>query len=207
MDISATAAELREAMRVSVHFLEVDGEKHFANVNDPDIPEALASAIVGIVSIHDFRPHPMVKPRTQYTYTDSNGTFQAVTPADLAEIYNLNPLFSQGITGADQTVVVVEDSDPFKTTDWTTFEQEFKLTQYGGTLSVTHPNVTGFNNCTDPGDNADDDRGCARYGIRRCGSTGRGDRSGNLLEHSRRPAPLSRSRTSALRLRTRTSSA
>src|SRR5271155_3027695 len=84
MDISATAAELREAMRVSVHYLEVDGEKHFANVNDPEIPEALASAIVGIVSIHDFRPHSMVKPRAQYTYTDSNGTFEAVTPADLA---------------------------------------------------------------------------------------------------------------------------
>jgi len=156
MDISATAAELRESMRVSVHYLEVDGEKHFANVNDPEIPEALASAIVGIVSIHDFRPHPMVKPRAQYTYTDSIGTFQAVTPADLAEIYNLNPLFSQGITGTGQTVVVVEDSDPFTTADWTRFEQEFNLTQYSGTLSVTHPNVTGFTNCADPGDNADD---------------------------------------------------
>jgi subtilase family serine protease len=156
MDISATAAELREAFGASVHFLEVNGQRHYANVNDPEVPEALAPAIVGIVSIHDFRPHPMIKPRTQYTYTDSNGTFQAVTPADLAEIYNLSPLFSQGITGANQTVVVVEDSDPYTTTDWTTFEQEFKLTQYGGTLSVTHPNVAPGNNCTDPGDNSDD---------------------------------------------------
>jgi subtilase family serine protease len=156
MDISATAGELREAMRVSIHYLEVDSEKHFANVNDPEIPVALAPAIVGIVSIHDFRPHPMVKQRAQYTYTDTNGTFEAVTPADLAEIYNLNPLFSQGITGAGQTVVLVEDSDPFKTADWTTFEQEFQLTQYGGTLSVTHPNVTGFTNCADPGDTSDD---------------------------------------------------
>jgi subtilase family serine protease len=156
MDISARSGELREAFRMSVHFLEVNGQRHYANVNDPEIPEALAPAIVGIVSIHDFRPHPMVKLRPQYTYTDSNGTFQAVTPADLAEIYNLNPLFSQGITGADQTVVVVEDSNPFTTTDWTTFEQEFKLTQYGGTLSVTHPNVGAGDSCTDPGDNADD---------------------------------------------------
>ncbi|HKN61432.1 MAG TPA: protease pro-enzyme activation domain-containing protein, partial [Candidatus Acidoferrales bacterium] len=155
MDISATVAELREAFGVSVHFLEVNGQRHYANVNDPEIPVALASAIVGIVSIHDFRPHPMIKPRSQYTYTDSVGTFQAVTPADLAQIYNLNPLFSQGITGANQTVVVVEDSNPYTTSDWTTFEQEFKLTQYGGTLSVTHPNVAG-NNCTDPGDNSDD---------------------------------------------------
>jgi subtilase family serine protease len=157
MDISGTAAELREAMHVNVHYLDVNGVKHFANVNDPEIPEALAPAIVGIFSIHDFRPHSMIKPRTQYTYTDTNGTFEAVTPADLAEIYNLNPLFSQGITGSGQTVVVVEDSDPFTTTDWNTFEQEFKLTQYGGTLSVTHPNPTGSTSCTDPGDNSDDD--------------------------------------------------
>jgi subtilase family serine protease len=156
MDISATATELREAMRVSIHYFEVDGEKHFANVNDPEIPEALASAIVGVVSMHDFTPHPMVKPRTQYTYADSNGTFEAVTPADLAEIYNFNPLFSQGIIGTGQTVVVVEDSDPYATTDWATFEQEFKLTQYGGGLSVTHPNVTTPGNCSDPGDTADD---------------------------------------------------
>lgn len=156
MDISATAAELREAMGVNVHFLEVDGKRHYANMNDPEIPEVLASAIVGIVSIHDFRPHPMVKRWAEYTYTDTTGTYQAVTPADLAEIYNLNPLFSQGITGANQTLVVVEDSDPFTTTDWTNFEREFKLAQYGGTLSVTHPNVVSPGNCTDPGDNSDD---------------------------------------------------
>ncbi len=162
MDISGTASELREATRVDIHYLEVNGEQHFANMNDPEIPEALAPAIVGIVSIHDFRPHPMVKPRTQYTYTDSNGTWYAVTPADLAQIYNLNPLFSQGITGAGQTVAVVEDSDPYtpsgktNTADWTSFEQEFKLTQYGGSVTVTHPNVTGHTNCSDPGDNGDD---------------------------------------------------
>lgn len=154
MDISATARELGEAMRVEIHFLEVHGEKHFANVNDPEIPEALASAIVGIVSIHDFRPHPMVKPRAQYTYTDSKGMWYAVTPADLAQIYNLNPLFSQGITGAGQTVVVVEDSDPFTTADWSKFEAKFNLTAYGGSVSVTHPNFGG--NCTPPGVNGDD---------------------------------------------------
>jgi len=162
MDISGTAWQLREALRVELHSLEVNGEQHFANMNDPEIPEALAPAIVGIVSIHDFRPRPMVKPRAQYTYTDSNGTFQGVTPADLAQIYNLNPLFSQGITGKGQTVAVVEDSDPYtpsgqtNTADWTTFEQKFNLTQYGGSVTVAHPNVTGHTNCTAPGDNTDD---------------------------------------------------
>jgi len=160
MDISATARQLHEAFHTDVHFLEVKGVAHFANVNDPQIPAALAPAIVGIVSVHDFRPRPMVVPRAQYTFSNSNGTFLAVTPADLAQIYNLNPLFSQGITGAGQTVVVVEDSDPYTppgktdTADWTTFETEFGLTQYGGSISVMHPSIGG--NCTDPGDNTDD---------------------------------------------------
>jgi subtilase family serine protease len=155
MDISATAREMREAMRVSVHFLEVDGARHFANVNDPEIPEALAPAVVGIVSIHDFKPHAMFHPMVRPAFTDSSGN-NLVTPADLAEIYNLNPLFSQGITGAGQTVVVVEDSDPFTTADWNTFETEFQLTKYGGSVSVTHPNVMGQTNCSDPGFNGDD---------------------------------------------------
>ncbi len=162
MDISGTARELREAMHVEIHYLDVDGERHYANMNDPDIPEALAPAIVGIVSMHDFRPHTMDKPRPQLTYTDTTGTYEAVTPSDLAAIYNLNPLFSQGITGAGQTVVVVEDSDPYTptggtmSTDWTSFTTEFGLTKYGGTLSVVHPSPANPSNCTDPGDNTDD---------------------------------------------------
>jgi subtilase family serine protease len=162
MDISGTARALREAMNVEIHYLDVDGEKHYANMNDPEIPEALATAIVGIVSMHDFRPNAMARPRPQLVYTDASGTYEAVTPSDLAAIYNFNPLFSQGITGTGQTVVVVEDSDPYTpsggttSTDWTSFTTEFGLTKYGGTLSVVQPNPTGSTSCTDPGDDTDD---------------------------------------------------
>jgi subtilase family serine protease len=159
MDISTTARELREAMHVDVHFLKVNGENHFANFNDPEIPEALASAIVGIVSIHDFKPHSMFHPMVRPAFTDPNGNY-LLGPADLAVIYNLNPLFSQGITGGGQTIALIEDSDPYtppgmtNTADWNTFTTEFQLTKFGGTVSVTHPNIA--NNCTDPGVNPDD---------------------------------------------------
>ena len=157
MDISANAHEMREAFRVEIHNLEVRGEKHFANMNDPEIPEALAPAIVGIVSIHDFKPHPMFRPRVRPAFTDLNGDY-AVVPADLAVIYNENPLFSQGITGAGQTIVVAEDSDPYNApsgtvnpADWLSFVNEFKLAGYGGSVTVTNPNVSGQPvNCTDP---------------------------------------------------------
>jgi len=32
-------------------------------MSDPQIPEALAPAVVGITSLHDFRPHTMAKNR------------------------------------------------------------------------------------------------------------------------------------------------
>ena len=161
MDISATARELREAMHVEIHFLEVRGEMHFANVNDPEIPQALAPAIIGIASIHDFKPHAMWHPMTHPAYSDPSGNFDLV-PADLAEIYNLNPVFNAGITGAGQTLVVVEDSDPYTppgmtdSADWTTFVTKFDLAKYGGSVMTTHPNVAGQPNCSDPGVNPDD---------------------------------------------------
>ncbi len=162
MDISGTARALREAMNVEIHYLDVDGEQHYANMNDPEIPEALAPAIVGIVSMHDFRPHAMDKPRPELTYTDTTGTYEAVTPSDLAAIYNLNPLFSQGITGAGQTVVVVEDSDPYTPGGGTTFHRleivhggvradEVRRDALGGASESM-----GSTSCTDPGDNGDD---------------------------------------------------
>ena len=159
MDISARARDLRDAMRVEIHYLEVKGERHYANINDPEIPEALEPAVVGIVALHDFRPRSLLQPRAQYTYTDVNGnggTYYVVTPPDMNEIYNLNPVFNAGITGAGQTIVLVEDSNPYTTADWDTFRTEFQLTKYGGTVSVTHPNVMGQPNCTDPMINSDD---------------------------------------------------
>ena len=96
-------------------FWKCNGEMHYANVNDPQIPAALAPAITGIVSMHDFKPHTMFKPRTEFTFATTNcgATCYAVTPADSAVIYNLNPLFSQGLSGQGQTIVVIEDTNVF----------------------------------------------------------------------------------------------
>jgi pro-kumamolisin-like protein len=56
IDFSGMAGQVREAFHTEIHDLEVRGERHIANMRDPLIPVALAPAIVGIVSLHDFRP-------------------------------------------------------------------------------------------------------------------------------------------------------
>jgi uncharacterized repeat protein (TIGR01451 family) len=150
IDFSGTAGAVRSAFHTEIHSLVVAGVRHIANMTDPQIPAALAPAVTGIVSLHDFRPHAMNRPRAKYT-TSSGSTL--VAPADLATIYNLNPLFSRGLTGQSQTIVVIEDTDVFDAADWTTFRNTFGLSSYtSGSFTQVHPAPAGgSNNCTDPG--------------------------------------------------------
>ena len=68
IDFSGTAGQVREAFRTEIHHLNVNGESHIANMSDPQIPAAFASAISGIVSLHDFRPRPMKTARADYAF-------------------------------------------------------------------------------------------------------------------------------------------
>ena len=147
---SGTAGQVRNAFRTEIHNLDVRGEKHIANMADPQIPAALAPAIIGVVSLNDFKPRAANRPRA--AYTTATGLF-LVAPADLATIYNLNPLFAAGYSGQGQTIVVLEPSDLYSTADWTTFRDTFGLTSAypTGSLTQVHPPGSGANNCTDPG--------------------------------------------------------
>jgi len=147
IDFSGTAGQIRDAFKTEIHNLNVKGVTHIANMSNPRVPAALSGVVNGVVSLHDFKPHPHFRHRPAYTYSSGNFTYQAMVPADLATIYNLGPLFSKGITGVGQTIVVIEDTDVYSTADWTTFRSTFGLSGYtSGSFSQIHPN-----NCTDPG--------------------------------------------------------
>jgi subtilase family serine protease len=151
IDFSGTASQVREAFHTEIHQLEVKGVKHFANMSDPKIPAALAPAVVGVVSMHDFKPEPTSHPRVNPNYTSASAGYLLV-PADLATIYNLNPLFSLGYTGQGQTIVVVEFTDVYTPADWGSFRSAFGLSGYtSGSFTQIHPPSSGTNNCSDPG--------------------------------------------------------
>jgi regulation of enolase protein 1 (concanavalin A-like superfamily) len=156
IDFSGTAAQVRKAFQTEIHHLEVKGEKHIGNISDPRIPAALAPVVAGVISLHDFRPHAMHhlhKATTAFTFTDQLGNPNyAVVPADLATIYNLNPLFSAGISGQGQTIVLIEDTDVFSASDWSTFRQTFGLSGYtSASFTQVHPASQPTNNCIAPG--------------------------------------------------------
>jgi pro-kumamolisin-like protein len=164
IDFSGTAGQIREAFHTEIHYLEAHGERHIANMSDPQIPEALAPAIQGVVSLHNFRPHAPLHGRlpadtnavcnSGLPHNLSGGSnCHALVPADFQTIYNLTPLYTAGIYGQGQTIVLIEDSNSYSN-DWSTYQTTFGLTGYGGTLTTTHPNSAG--NCHDPGTNGAD---------------------------------------------------
>ncbi len=157
IDFSGTAGQVRDSFRTEIHNLNVAGVKHIANMSDPQIPAALVPAVAGVVSLHDFKPHTQYKPRADFTFGSGGGTYYAVVPSDLATIYNINPLFSAGISGQGQTIVLIEDTDLYSNSDWNTFRSVLGLSSYNGTLTTIHPTPpSGPNNCIDPHTNGDD---------------------------------------------------
>jgi pro-kumamolisin-like protein len=58
IDFSGTAGQVRHAFHTEIHYLVVNGRPHTSNVSDPRIPAALAPAVVGVVSLNDFKPMP-----------------------------------------------------------------------------------------------------------------------------------------------------
>ena len=168
---SGTAAQVSKAFHVSMHNVSVNGVSHIANMNDPQIPAALAPVVAGVARMNNFMPqamHTKVEPRSASQGAGSaknraispNFTLAAnhfVSPQDLATIYNLNPLFQSGHTGKGQTIVVLEDSDVYSVADWTQFRKNYGLTRpyASGNLAQAHPSSAAAP-CDDPGDNSDD---------------------------------------------------
>ena len=153
VDFSGTAGQIRAAFRTEIHAYAVDGVPHVANSSDPAIPAALIPVVEGIVSLHDFKPRPLYKPRVEFTAGSGVSVTHPVTPPDLATIYNLTPLFKAGITGKGETIAVVEGSDVYSSEDWTSFRSAFGLSEYtSGSFKQIHPSPrTGATNCFAPG--------------------------------------------------------
>ena len=152
IEFSGTAGQVRRAFHTEIHSLNVNGEAHIANTSDPQIPAALAAAVKGVVSLHDFKPHTHLHKRPEFQVVSGTSTYEAVAPADLATIYNLNPLFAAGINGAGQTIVVIEDTLLQNVSDVSTFRTAFGLS--GGSFSQKL--ATGSITCNNSGVNADE---------------------------------------------------
>jgi hypothetical protein len=127
IEFSGTAGLVRQALSTEIHRFRVNGEDHWANTSDPQIPAALASVIAGFASLNNFPRKPLVRPlgtfarskltgevRPLFTFSPSaGGEFFVVGPADFATIYNVLPLWNAATPtdGAGQTIAVVGETN------------------------------------------------------------------------------------------------
>lgn len=161
LEFSGSASQVEEAFHTSIHKYVVNGEQHWANASDPQIPTALVPAVAGIDTLHDFRRKAMNKfvgtysektrkmTSTQpgFTYACGNGsTCYAVTPFDFATIYDVQPLWTAGTNGTGQTIAIVgrtniNPSDP--TTFWSLFGLTVPSNKLNIILNGPDPGITG----------------------------------------------------------------
>jgi len=123
IEFSGTAGEVRSAFHTQIHAYLVNGEEHYANDVDPQIPAALAPVIAGITPINDFRPKSYISHFGKAVYDSGSKKFVAdwtfpagqdsleLAPGDFAVQYDLGPLYAAGITGSGITIGLIGASN------------------------------------------------------------------------------------------------
>ncbi len=105
---SGNAGQVEAAFHTELRKYSVRGVVHYANATNPEIPQALAPVIKGIFSLHDFRSLPAHEAVPALTL--SNGV-NLLMPKDWQTIYDVTPLFSQGLDGTGQSIAVIGRTD------------------------------------------------------------------------------------------------
>jgi hypothetical protein len=115
-----TAAQVQSTFHTEIHNLSVSGEKHIANMSDPQIPAALAPVVVGVKALHDFKPQPQHRLGSKVTFDSSTGKWQRIAGGSpiagalrvSAQAVKAHPDF--GITvGTGPNAILTEDVAPY----------------------------------------------------------------------------------------------
>ncbi|HLK18201.1 MAG TPA: protease pro-enzyme activation domain-containing protein [Bryobacteraceae bacterium] len=111
--VNGDASRIESAFQTEIHEYLTNGEKHFAAAVEPSVPAAFSGVILKIRGLNDFRMKPKRirrNPDAHSTlsphYTASDGE-NFLTPDDVANIYDIAPLYTAGFNGKGQWLVVV----------------------------------------------------------------------------------------------------
>jgi len=156
IDFAGKPSAVAAAFHTSLHAVSLpNGEAHIANVTDLAIPAALAPVVHG-ATLANFFPKPNFSKRVAHAGAHANrhgpaitpeenlDGYELVTPADLAIIYNLNPLFDgtssigKRVAGAGVTIAVVEQT-LIIADDWKNFRILAGLSHAAGKLKLYTP--------------------------------------------------------------------
>src|ERR1700689_1706308 len=121
LEFSGTVGQVNQAFHTQIRKYAINGELHYANATDPQIPEALAGIVRGVSALNDFRPRSNrhvggpwhIDRGTRKISPDFplSGPFYAIAPEDFATQYDLAPLYAAGINGSGKTIGIINDSN------------------------------------------------------------------------------------------------
>ena len=128
LTFSGTGGQAQAVFGTAIHRYVVNGVSHYANANDPKIPAALSGLVSGIRGLNDFHPKAQLRKPAAPQFTDGPGV-HVLAPADFAAIYDVNPLYTAGINGSGQTIMIVGQSALYSSGgDITSFWSKFGIT-------------------------------------------------------------------------------
>ena len=129
---NSAARRSKWKMRCIPRFINTceNGELHYANSTDPSIPAALSDIALGLRGLNNYRlkPHSRARGAGSAKYHGS-GEHQ-MAPDDFATIYDVSPLYTAGIDGTGQKLVVVGQTD-IKLSDIQAFPQQVQPAGHG----------------------------------------------------------------------------
>jgi len=145
---SGTAAQIQSAFGTEIHHFNVNGEMHVANSTSPKIPSALSGVVTGIRGLDDFFLKPPNHSRARPYYFDGNppGFPELIAPGDIATMYDIGALYTNGIDGTGQTLAVIGQTDVYQT-DLVDFRTDFGLSSISCT---TFTGTDVIQSCNDP---------------------------------------------------------
>jgi hypothetical protein len=153
IEFSGSAGQLQAAFHTAIHKYTVNGEDHWANSSDPQIPAALAPVVAGIDSLNNFPRRPMselvgtfsrdkvtgkvtaVKPAFTFPYQSTE--YYALGPYDFSTIYDVTSLWTSGVNGSAQHIAIVAETD-INPQDFSDFHTMFGQTSPAPVLNVIH---------------------------------------------------------------------
>jgi hypothetical protein len=114
---SGTAGQVESAFHTEIHHLEVNGVRHIGNMSDPQIPTALASAVVGVKALHNFHAKPMHRVGGKVSFNRETGKWTRIKSEETTQTTMRSPAAVRGARAlfatADSSSDVIEDVTPY----------------------------------------------------------------------------------------------
>ena len=121
--LSGTAENMERAFETKLSYYDSPHGRYRGRTGDIMIPEELQSEVVAVLGLDN---RPAAKPHVRIHASQPPG---ALTPPQVAKLYN----FPAGVTGAGQTIGIIELGGGYRTAD---------LTTYFKSLGIPSPAVT-----------------------------------------------------------------